>query len=244
MREVTLTSLTLARSKRITRNQTPATWCGISGVRENRWHFGSSPLLIPNRPDLCWSVRSVFALRDHPAPPRPRPLDREAASGREGGAAAGYRGRDSEPLCTCMIVPPPETASAKLSPRRPVVGQCRRGNRAAGRPRLVPGDDVRFAGARSSAAAGFGPLDLADRTSRDVITALRPAKGPRVHAPPGPPATSLEASRAVLARPRQGSAVGDGLAICKSLHFVAFVAEGRGDRGSVVPDYCAIPTSG
>ena len=36
--------------------------------------------------------------------------------------------------------------------------------------------------------------------------------------------TSLEASRAILARSGQGAAAGDGLEICKALQVVAFVA--------------------
>ena len=42
--------------------------------------------------------------------------------------------------------------------------------------------------------------------------------------------TSLEPSRAILVRSGQGAAAGDGLAICKALHFVALVALGQGDR--------------
>ena len=53
--------------------------------------------------------------------------------------------------------------------------------------------------------------------------------------PPGPPVTLLEASRSILARSGQGSAAGDGLAICKALQLIAFVAEGRGDRGGHDP---------
>ena len=53
-----------------------------------------------------------------------------------------------------------------------------------------------------------------------------------VRRPSGPPVTSLEAFRSILTRSRQGSVGGDGLAVCKALQLIAFVAEGRGDRGS------------
>ena len=61
-----------------------------------------------------------------------------------------------------------------------------------------------------------------------------------VHPAPGPPVTSLEASRAILARSGQGSAAGASLTVCKPLQLIAFVAEGRGDRGGWFLNHCPI----
>ena len=102
---------------------------------------------------------------------------------------------------------------------------------AGHRPRLVPGDDVRIGGncpgLEVISAAGSGPLDR--RPTGRPQTSLQPssaAKGLReIHPAPSPPVTSLKSSRAVVARSGQGSAAGDGLAICKALRTVAFVAE-------------------
>ena len=57
--------------------------------------------------------------------------------------------------------------------------------------------------------------------------------------------TSLEASNAILARSGQGSAAGDGVAVCKALQLIAIVAEDGGDRGrhdpAIFPSATPIP---
>ena len=91
-----------------------------------------------------------------------------------------------------------------------------------------------------------GPLD---HPSGRPQTSLQPSGLPKgledLRPAPNPPATSLEASTAILARSGQGSADGDGLAICKPLQLIAFVAEGRGDRGrhdpAIFPSATPIP---
>ena len=88
-------------------------------------------------------------------------------------------------------------------------GNCRRGNRAAGRPPAASGHRARCPerpgtarGLRSSAAAGSGPLDgrRQDVLGRHYGPPARQKVFEDVHPPPGPPVTSLETSTAILGR--------------------------------------------
>ena len=113
--------------------------------------------------------------------------------------------------------------STDLTRRELSPGQLRR-QPSPRRRDWSPGDDVQSAGncpgLEVISRGGFRPArpplqDVPGRhysppAYRKVYGEIRPA--------PSPPATSLEASRSILARSGQGAAAGDGLADCKALH--------------------------